>query len=489
MAILLMVVLLGLTLSALLVPTIITQTRTTRLDTTRAMALNAAQAGIDVTQGLIRASVTGGIGVSSKLPCGPQSGIVNSPGVAAYSVVVEYFMFDPLTEPYPSSKAMKCVAGYGTFDALTGTTTPGFARFTSTGTVGAASNGSTAGRTLTATYVFHNSDLSGQGGVLQIQPSGTAAALCMDAGLAQPVAGAAVKLQACSTSTPAAAQQVFRYRTNLTLQLISSATTANPNGLCLNSAATPAVDGNAVKLSQCGPLLDRPVVPYTQQWSYNDNGQFQAAQSNSATTGTLPNLCMNVASQTANQAVVIGACGSSWVPSPSVGPGAAASPQLVNFSEFGRCLDVTAQDVSRNFLIAYPCKQNPYPGAKTWNQLFQTPAIATGQSSATGQITTYTGQSYCLTSPGTNGSWVTLQTCVVGNARQSWTVYGGDNSLSYSTKYTIVSGSLCLGLAPPDASLPLWSTVDVETCTGTQEQKWNAVPSVLDSAAKNIHEN
>ena len=38
------------------------------------------------------------------------------------------------------------------------------------------------GRTLTATYVFHNSDLNGLGGVLQIQPSGTAAALCMDAG-------------------------------------------------------------------------------------------------------------------------------------------------------------------------------------------------------------------------------------------------------------------------------------------------------------------
>ena len=162
--------------------------------------------------------------------------------------------------------------------------------------------------------------------------------------------------------------------------------TANPNGLCLNSAATPAVDGNAVKLSQCGPLLDRPVVPYTQQWSYNDNGQYQAAQSNSATTGTLPNLCLNVLSQAANQAVSSGPAAPSWVPSPSVGPGAAAPPQLVNFSEFGRCLDVTARTSSRTFLIDYPCKQNPYPGAKTWNQLFQAPAIATGQASATGQI-------------------------------------------------------------------------------------------------------
>ena len=121
--------------------------------------------------------------------------------------------------------------------------------------------------------------------------------------------------------------------------------------------------------------------------------------------------------------------------------------------------------------------------------MFQAPAIPSGQSSVTGQISTSTGQKYCLTSPGTNGGYVTLQTCAVGNARQSWTIYGGDNSLNYSTKYTIVGGSLCLGLSAPDASLPQWSTIDVETCTGTKDQKWNAVPSVLDSAVKNIHEN
>ena len=57
MAILLMVVLVGLMLSALLVPMIITQSRNTRFDSTRLQALNAAQSGIDVTLGAIRASV------------------------------------------------------------------------------------------------------------------------------------------------------------------------------------------------------------------------------------------------------------------------------------------------------------------------------------------------------------------------------------------------------------------------------------------------
>ena len=93
---------------------------------------------------------------------------------------------------------------------------------------------------------------------------------------------------------------------------------------------------------QCGPL-GSPAVD-TQQWSYNDNGQYQAAQSTSVTTGALPDLCMNVLARTAGRPVVLGSCGSGWIPSSSVGPGAAAPPQWINFSEFGRCMDVTNQD-------------------------------------------------------------------------------------------------------------------------------------------------
>ena len=91
MAILLMVVIVGMMLSALLVPTIITQVRATRFDTTRVQALGAAQSGIDVALGLIRASETGGIGDSGKLPCGPLSGVVNATEIASYSAVVDVF--------------------------------------------------------------------------------------------------------------------------------------------------------------------------------------------------------------------------------------------------------------------------------------------------------------------------------------------------------------------------------------------------------------
>lgn len=498
MAILLMVVLVGMMLSALLVPMIITQDRTTRFDSTRVQALNAAQAGIDVTLGEIRASVTDGIGVSSKLPCGPVSGTVNDnvsqSGVADYNVKIEYFRIglDPVREDYPSNNAMKCAPGNGTFDA--GATTPGYARLTSIGSIGTATaaNGSTGGRTLTSTYVFRVSDQNLLGGLVQISPA--SAGLCLDAGSSNATDGRTLVLQRCSTTTPPAAQQVFAYRTDLTLQLLSSITIANPNGLCLNSLHTPAVSGNAVQLTFCGQL--GIPAPYTEQWSYNDNGQYQAAQLNSVTTGTLPDLCMKVSSQAATQPVVLGGCGSSssWIPSPAVGPGAAALPQWVNFSEFGRCLDVTDQTVGKAYLIDYPCKQNPFPNAKTWNQLFTAPIISTGQPSATGQIfTTYNSQRYCLESPVTNGtnvtSYVTVKACDSTNTKQTWIIYGGDNSLSYSTKYAIVNGSLCLGLSAPNAEHTEWSTIDVETCTGDTEQKWNAVPSVLISALKNFHEN
>jgi hypothetical protein len=415
-------------------------------------------------------------GDSRKLPCGPASGSVNNAGIARYWVAVEYFVLDPVTEPYPSEKAMSCVSGFGTFDPNSGATTPGFARFTSTGTVGAATNGSTAGRTLSATYVFRTSNANILGGLLQI--SG-AAALCMDAGSPTPPADSLLQLQPCDASTPPAAQQVFAYRTDLTVQLLSSITPANPAGLCLSSVSTAAL-GYAVRLVLCGVLGH---ADYSQQWSYNDSGQYQAAQSDSATTGVLPNLCMNVPTQLANQRVVVGPCGSGWIPSSSVGPGAAALPQWINFGEFGRCLDITNQDTSHAFLIDYPCKQNPFPGAKTWNQLFAAPAIPAGQASVTGAITT---NNRCLTSPGVDGQYVTLKTCD-GLPWQAWTIYGGDKTLNYSTKYTLVNGSLCLGLSAPNPEM-VWSTIDVETCTGATEQKWNAVPNLLNSTLMNTHE-
>jgi hypothetical protein len=151
-------------------------------------------------------------------------------------------------------------------------------------------------------------------------------------------------------------------------------------------------------------------------------------------------------------------------------------------------MDVTGQDPGHRFLIDYPCTQNPDPFAVTWPQKFQASAIPAGTDSVTGQIYTIANdQKYCLTSPGVAGRYVTVQRCGNG-AQQTWSIHGGDKSLNHATKYTIVNGSLCLGLGAPDPSLSIWSTIDVENCTGAAEQKWNASPDVLSPALQNVHE-
>ena len=519
MAILLMVVLVGMVLSAMIVPVIITQDRTTKFDATRVQALDAAESGIDITMGLLRASVNSAtnIGDSAKLPCttpmSPITGFVNSAGIASYSLVIEYFTFDPVTEAYPSNNAMKCAPGKGTYDTASDSVTPRFARLTSLGTVvGAAVNGSTAGRTLTSTYRFRTSDINFPGGLIKVDPASLS--LCMDVGAALPAAGTGVYLKPCIVSNPPAPLQVFTYRTDLTLQLSSTApsnavngcdrTTPTNCGLCLNTAATPAVAGNAVQLSPCGPLGSPKF--YTQQWSFNDDGRYQVALSTSVMTApssstnndNLSVLCITTAGQSANVPLTVDSCDAGaggsppaaqrWVPNASVGPGAATLPQWVNYSDVGGCLDITAGSITATHLDVYPCKQNPHPGSISWTQQFRAPAIPAGQITVTSQLVTTvpSGGTSCLTSPGTNGGYVTMQACS-GSSQQTWTMYNGDKTLPYSSKYQIVSGGLCLGLTAPYGS-EMWAAVVVENCSGATDQKWNANASVLGAGLKDTKE-
>lgn len=476
----LIIAMIGVAVTALLVPTIVSQDRSTKFVTSRVQALDAAQAGIDVTLGRIRSATdSSGVGDASVLPCGPLSGAVNDAGALTYSVTIKYYAVDPLANP--SANPMLCSSGYGTYDTATGTYTPSWAQITSTGTDGAPVNGTTSGRTLVTTYSFKTNNSNIPGGVVRIYPATTSSApLCLDAGSATPVAGRAVVLQACSTTTPPSAQQVFVYRSDLTLQLLSSVTSTYLNGLCLSVPSATA--GVAVTFAACQPLGS---PPYTQQWSFDDWGAFRASLSTSKTNGTLSTLCMNAAAQTVSTGVTLATCAQNtssstqaWIPAPSVGAGAAAAPQWINYYEFGRCIDVTGQDVNTTHLIDYPCKQNPWPSAVTWNQKFTTPTIAAGATHVTGQIYTTSGSTrYCLTSPGTNGGYVTVKVCGTTGALQSWTLYNNDNSLPYSTKFTIVdSTGRCLSLGAP-VSGEQWSAIDVEKCVGSAQQKWNADPT------------
>ena len=398
-----MVVLVGMMLSALLVPMVITQAQTTRFDAARVDAINAAQSGIDVALGLIRASATDeGFGDASKLPCGPESGNVNGTESASYLVFIHYYVSDPMVEPTPP--AMDC-KGFGPFDE-TGAM-PGFALFTSTGTAGTATAGSTTSRTLITTYVFRTSNADTLGGIVRLSAQPGSDGLCMDAGSPM-AAGFPVTLQKCGSGVSPAPQQLFAYRTDLTLQLVSSIITAYPNGLCVTSADKPDVE---ISCWECGPP-DQLATPSTQQWSYNDKREFQAVDADSATTGKLGSLCMG--SGGSGQPINLRSCAfdgsvdstETWIPSASVGSGAAAvqqgtgSHQWVNYQEFSQCLAVDNQDGEPGLLVDQPCQQNPFPGAVTSSELFQAPPIPTGDASVIRPIST-DDKKYCLTSPGT----------------------------------------------------------------------------------------
>lgn len=514
MTLLLMVVLVGMTLSALIVPMIISQNQATRFNATRVQSLDAAQAGVDVAVGLIRGATTvdptGALyGDSSKLPCGLLSGAVNSNGAASYSTRIEYFTFDPTNEPddsntvadsgktvpdpatmVPDKKAMNCVTGYGVFDPSSGLYTPNFARIYSRGTVGSAVNGSSAGRLLVTTFVFKTTGTGVSGGTIQLGYS--TPALCMDAGSPPFVAGSNIRLLACSAIP---GQQTFSYRTDLTLQLLPSVTTANPNGLCLTPTPLPPAANGVVQLGQCGAL---GTPPYNEQWSLN-NGKYQASVTTSASDGGLPDLCIT---GTSSLTLVSCSSASSWTPAASVGLGGATRAQLLwsSYSETGRCLDVNNADVNTTHLISYPCKQNPNAGAVGWNQKFVAPSLIAGQASITGQFyTTVPGNStkYCVTSPGTIGGYVTLgppgsggQPCGSGSvgATQTWTFFGNDRSLAYASMYTIVdSTGLCLGVTAAVGG-EAWSAVDVERCTGAANQKWGVSANALGPSLQNTRE-
>lgn len=485
----LVVALVGLMLSALLVPMVITSARATRTTSSRVQALDVAQAGIDVTLGKIRAATdSSGLGDESELPCTTTAApIMGSVGPASYSVTVDYFTVDP--DKFPNTLKMLCVPGYGTYDPTSGTATPSYARVTSTGAFDAPANGTTSGRTLISTYVLQTSNTNIAGGTIRIYPaSASSPALCIDAGSSTPVATTALLVQGCSTTSPPAGQQTFAYRNDLTIQLVSSVTTSYPRGLCLDSGTSPGA-GSAIILKSCP--ADGVAPPYTQQWSYNDNGKYEAALPTSSTNGGLAGLCLGIPAQNAALPVTLLSCDGSqgWIPAPSVGAGAAVQPQWVNANEFGRCLDVTNQDVNSAHLIDYPCKQNPYAGAVTWNQKFTPPTPTAGATSATGPFyTNPNGTNYCLTSPLSAGGYVTVQPCVGLLASQQWTVYGGASSLAYSTKYTIVDSSgRCLGLTLP-ASGEVWSAIAVDSCTGSTTQKWNASPNLTSPTLQNTRE-
>ena len=157
--------------------------------------------------------------------------------------------------------------------------------------------------------------------------------------------------------------------------------------------------------------------------------------------------------------------------------------QLVNYGEFGRCLDVTNQQVSWPYLIAYPCKADPTRPV-LWNQRFV-------HDPATGLLQTQAPSgSYCLRTPATTPGPVLAVPCSAADTAQRWVVNGATGARATAYTITDVQGR-CLSLGAPGATsggLEQWSTITAATCDGSRVQKWNAPPQLAGAGVEGYRE-
>jgi len=505
----LLVSLVGIALSAAMTTLLLNQVQNVSFEARRVLALNAAQAGLEVGVAQVRASyttdVTGAVaGDRKQLPCQALTGTPSAATNSSYSVTLAYFDADPQGHLQDAAWLKKytisCSGTAGT------KTTPAFAVITSKG---AATERGTATRVLTGTYTFHTANANISGGLIHVYRANTTLNdLCIDAGSGDPATATPATVQLCDAGS---VSQTWAYAGNLELLLVSSQNPSHPSGLCLD-AGTPHASGAKVLLQVC-----QTTAPglYRQQWSINDVANLVGSKSNGS---DIDGYCFNVQSPNTpgSYLVITTTCNSgsydnvqTFAPDANVGAGQASSPvgqsigQLVNYNQFGRCLDDTGQNPNATNMIAWPCKQNPNASKVAWNQRYSLPALTATDSGkaanhATGAITTKPSTLYCLQSPMSPavGQYVTTKSCD-GAAHQQWTVYGLTDQ--YATSYQIVdgTGTYCLTPRDPNASpADLFQTVNkiskiyVAACDGSTLQKWNADKNVIKAQAlKDINEN
>jgi Tfp pilus assembly protein PilX len=505
-----LVMLVSSALSLVLLEGAVSLSKQTQANNKRVTSLTAAQAGLDAALAQVRDATDPltGEGDVNKIPCTVAAGTVGGVTSAgapvsnsgSYTVSVSYYSQDPTGQSAAwrgdSSKQINCPSGNHPDQV------PAYALVSATGLSAAGKP-----RTIESTYIFKTSNKNIAGGLLHVEGGGEGSVpdLCPDAGSAHPAIGDVVKMATCNTSSSA---QRWAYQKDLSFLLTSTSEDATP--MCMSAAGSPASNGTVLKIDACTGQPNGSSVTLQQQFSYDDNGRFENSKVNSSGSRTLAGTCMNVTSaNTIGSTLTIGSCGQVWRPEAAVGAGMSGdgvnvgvnTQQLVNFSEFGRCLDATGQNPDADYMIAYPCKQSPSPSEITWNQKYSF-------NSSTGSISTYdtsNSTTYCLTSPMSAeldvtvvGPFVTLKKCVSPlTTNMKWTEIGNDPTKPYEDQYTIRDASnpnLCLGVGQPGggtrtaSGLGEWSTPYVQVCDGSAGQKWNAPPNTGTGSVTGINE-
>jgi Tfp pilus assembly protein PilX len=539
-------------LSVALAGIVYNQVKPTQLQRKYVTTVNAAEAGLQVSLDQIRAarvlnpdgsyggnisllhctSSTGATfvanGQSSVTTSGTTfSGTVNtttgniaSGGTAAYNSSVAYYLTDPSSKSlaWLQSNAMACPLSL----------VPNYAYIQTHGIIAGQTNYN-ADRTQHATYQFQSTALNVYGGRL-VEPYTSSPSLCLDAGINPGTSP--LTMQPCLAL--GTSSQSFIYRKDLSIEWVGN----QNSDLCV----TGATNGGAATLGTCYsanasdstysgtyPNGSYPggVAQQNQEFGLNDDGHFGQAlpdglaalnpAGNYGTTGSKQNnsgYCLQPGTASGTTPANSGdplnlvSCdtdtggAASWNPDPQVGAGIAAplTPngvpgsatfQFVNYAEFGRCLDINGQNVgSGNYLIAYPCKQNPDVTQITFNQKWAYAAVSGGYGTFS---VNYGGTLYCLAAP-TSGvyAYVTSSNCAASPTSATLWQPTGVITGDYYDSYELINQSTgtCLEASsgPSGQQTAGSDNIILATCNGSLAEKWNAPANPATATVGNVGE-
>lgn len=496
-AILFMIIMAG--IASVLLGVVSSQMVPTYIDQKGTKTIYSAQAGIQAALSVMRAAGTLNIngkvyGDPSKLPCAFTGSTNGTSDGNQYSVSIQYFTTDPttMTTAQKNANALTCTTGtaaqYGT-SSYGLTTTPLFALITSAGTASQiAHTGTVANRTITALYTFQYTNLNIAGGLIYDAGDN----VCMQA-VSATVGSLVIEVAAanCSSQGTNAALQLWSYNSNYQLVLASSLVN-NPPGLCITG---PAANGQAtqnVTLQTCDTSTT-DTARWNQLWSWT--GSYTWDGENPTVTGFSNYWISPGTDKAGGYLQVSSGTNGTMAPTSQVGPGAASytTYELINYQQFGRCADVTGEQINATAMIAYPCKQDPANATGfTWNQKWYycepyditarcAGVVATAQPIFVNYLDQSPAVDYCLTTPTTgNGVFPTFQLCDKSgdavNKQQTWARYY--NTGTYSTSYIIVDEyGRCLEANSADIYSGDISELTVTGCNGSDAQKWNAPPT------------
>lgn len=499
----LLVLVLG-ALSVLMLGVVVSQARPTMFADKNARTVFAAETGLDAALSQMRSALgapdilTGKIfGDPSKLPCTVQGSVGAAGSTLRYNVTITYYDENPAgkSAAWRASEKMTCSPTTGVLSA------PSFALLSSQGSDSALPgfNATAGNRAVETVYTFQVSTNNIDGGVIYAFGDKH----CLQA-TGQTVGSKVIYVPAaeCRDEDP---RVLWSYASDYKIHLSVTDLGGPAAALCMTGNAQTG--GNIeVTLTKCNS------ASVTQFFSWIGGAHWQG-QKNDNSGYSSPMMCLGSGNgsytdtELVNKTLRYGAClgdnstNGSFNPDPRVGAGPASKTtnQVVNFLEYGRCMDVTGENITASFMIVYPCKQDPSPSKTNmkWNHkwVYSEPTGLAGALTnqqivvKNGGSTGTAGANYCLTTPasGLNPGYPTMTVCSASNQDQKWTRTAQATSYAESWTFTDRHGR-CISLGEKMSATEMWSKMTVATCNGGAEQKWNAPPNAQTARLDDLRE-